>query len=99
MAGPTAVVTMDQILWWRRQPGTQRPRKGVHNTALKWLRDTHEHPPGRPVVPRVDITREDPLDIGVLQRDKGMAYTFVEHERQQWYWRSMLASFSDDVLR
>ena len=98
MAGPTVVVTMDQIRWWRRQQGTQPPRKGVHNTALKWLRDTHEHPPGRPTVPRVDITRIDPLEIGVLNRDTGMAYTFVENQRQQWSWRSMLASLSDDVL-
>ena len=74
------------------------PRK-VHNTALKWLRDQHEHPPGRPTVPRVDITRDDPLEIGVLNRDTGMAYTFVENQRHQWYWRSMLASLSDDVLR
>ena len=39
-----------------------------------------------------------PIDIGVLQRGRGMAYTFVENQSHQWSWRSMLASFSDDVL-
>ena len=97
MAGPTVVATMDQIRDLRR--GAQPPRKD-HNTALKWLRDEHESPPGQPTVPRVDITRDDPLEIGVLERDRGMAYTFVENpvRSQQWSWRSMLASFSDDVL-
>ena len=34
----------------------------------------------------------------MLHRGSGMAYTFVENQSQQWSWRSMLASFSDDVL-
>ena len=38
---------------------------------------------------------KDPLWIGVLQRDKGMAYTFKENVWQKWSWRQMLASFSD----
>ena len=95
MAGPTVVATMDQIRDLRQ--GAQPPRED-HNTALKWLRDEHESPPGQPTIPRVDITRDDPLEIGVLHRDSNMAYTFVESRSQQWSWRSMLASFSDDVL-
>ena len=39
-----------------------------------------------------------PIEIGVLDRGRGMAYTFVENRSQQWFWRSMLASFPDDVL-
>lgn len=103
LAGPTAVAlaranvvaTMDQIRALRQTP--QLPR-AVHNTALKWLRDTHESPPGQPTVSRVPITYDDPLEIGVLDRGRGMAYTFVENRSQQWFWRSMLASFPDDVL-
>ena len=81
-----------------QQSGAQVAPRKVHNTALKWLRVQHDHPPGRPTVPRVDITRIDPLEIGVLNRDTGMAHTFVGNQRQQWSWRSMLASLSDDVL-
>ena len=96
MAGPTVVATMHQIRALRQGP---QPVRKVHNTALEWLRDTHESPPGQPTVPRVDITRDDPLEIGVLHRDQGMAYTFVENRSQQWSWRSMLASFPDDVAQ
>ena len=96
MAGPTVVATIDQIRDLRQ--GVQPPR-AQHNTALKFLRDRHENPPGRPTVPRVDITRDDPLDIGVLQRGRGMAYTFVENQSQPWSWRPMLASLPNDVLQ
>ena len=48
----------------------------LNNTALKWLRDTSENPPGFPTTRCVDITDADPLDIGVLDRTTGMAYTF-----------------------
>ena len=103
LAGPTAVAlaranvvaTMDQIRALRQTP---QPPRAVHNTALKWLRDTHESPPGQPTVSRVPIPYDDPLEIGVLDRGRGMAYTFVENRSQQWFWRSMLASFPDDVL-
>ena len=40
-----------------------------------------------------------PIEIGVLNRGSGMAYTFVENQSQPWSWRSMLASFSDNVLQ
>ena len=106
LAGPTApfalalaranvAATVDQTRALRQ---TQQTDRKVHNTALKWFRDTHEDPPGQPTVSRVPITYDDPIEIGVLDRGRGMAYTFVENQSQQWYWRSMLASFSDDVL-
>ena len=44
------------------------------------------------------LTESDPLDVGVLERTRGTAYTFVENRTQPWSWRSMLASFPDDVL-
>ena len=46
----------------------------------------------------MDITSDDPFEIEVLQRGKGMAYTFVENEFQWWSWRDMLAPFHDDVM-
>ena len=86
MAGPTVVATVEQVRFGRKmiqgaqQSGAQVAPRKVHSTALQWLRDQHEHPPGRPTVPRVDITRDDPLEIGVLHRDTGMAYTFMENQ-------------------
>ena len=105
LAGPTVpfalalatakvAATVDQIRALRQ---TQQTDRKVHNTALKWFRDTQEDPPGQPTVSRVKVV-QDPIEIGVLDRDKGMAYTFVENQSHQWYWRSMIASFSDDVL-
>ena len=40
----------------------------LNNVALKWLRDTHEHPLGLPTVETVELTDADPLDIGVLEK-------------------------------
>ena len=95
LATAKVAATVDQIRALRQ---TQQTDRKVHNTALKWFRDTHEDPPGQPTVSRVPITYDDPIDIWVLDRDKGMAYTFVENQTQQGSWRSMIASFSDDVL-
>jgi hypothetical protein len=70
----------------------------LNNTALKWLRDTNEVD-GNPVHPVVQLKHMDPLDIGVLQREKGMAYAFLPDQLQPWSWREMLASFKEDVRR
>jgi len=66
----------------------------VNNTALKWIRDQHEEPRGHPTVDEVDLSSVDVMMIGVLYREKGMDYAFVEGERQPWSWRQMIASFS-----
>ena len=69
----------------------------MNNTALKWIRDSHEQPPGFPTAWMVDLTDTDPLDIGVLDRNTGMAYSFKDGETQPWSWRQMLAAFKPDV--
>ena len=66
----------------------------LNNVALKWIRDSHEDPPGHPTTDCVDLTGSDPYQIGVLQRNTGMAYQFVEGETQPWSWRQMLASLN-----
>ena len=60
MAAFKAVVTMEQI----RASGTQTWT--LNNTALKWLRDTHENPPGTPVVQELDLTSEQETMIQTL---------------------------------
>ena len=93
------VATVEQISSLR-EVGQRPPPWSVHNTALKYLRDSNEDPPGLPRCWRgVDITDKDTLEIGVLLRGKGPAYTFVEGRSQQWAWRDMLAAFSDSILR
>ena len=67
------------------------------NTALKYIRDTHEDPPGYPRVPFVDITHKDPLPIGVLLRTTGMGYAFQENATQPWSWRQMVAGWGEEA--
>ena len=69
----------------------------LSNTALKYIRDTHENPPGYPRVPFVDITHKDPLPIGVLLRTTGMGYAFQENATQPWSWRQMVAGWGEEA--
>ena len=70
----------------------------LNNTALKWIRDTSEDPPGFPTTWCVDLTNQDPMDIGILLRNTGMAYSFRgDGERQPWSWRQMLAGLKQDA--
>ena len=96
LTGATVAATIGEICACRRQGPL--PHHAINNNALKWLRDTHEDPPGQQVVHRVDTTSDDPLEIGVLERDRGMAYRFLENESQLWSWKDMLASFQDEVM-
>lgn len=66
----------------------------LNNVALKWIRDTHEDPPGNPTTDRVDLTSSDPLQIGVIVRSGGMDYAFHATETTPWSWRQMLAAMS-----
>ena len=70
----------------------------LNNTALKWIRDSHEQPPGYPTHERVDLTETDPLDIGVLVRDTGMEYSFAPNATQPWSWRQMLAALDPSCM-
>ena len=69
----------------------------LNNVALKWIRDSHEDPPGRPTTHCVDLTNTDPLEIGVIEKNTGMAYNFKQGERQPWSWREMLAALRADA--
>ena len=94
MAGQVAViplVTVEEIQDLRRDylQTKSMPPWQLNNTALKFLRDSNENPPGVPQVVEIDLTPEDEVSIGVLARNKGMAYTFVEGEFQQWSWRGI----------
>ena len=65
----------------------------LNNTALKWIRDSHENPRGHPTVEEVDLTDSDPLQIGVLVKTQGMDYGFAPGGvTQPWSWREMLAA-------
>ena len=71
----------------------------LNNLALKWIRDSHEDPPGNPITDRVDLTHSDPLGIGVIERDGGMSYRFKEGETEPWSWRQMLAAMSPEAKK
>ena len=62
----------------------------LNNVALKWIRDSFEHPPGNPVTDYVDLTWLDPLEIGVIE-NKGPDYDFFT---TPWSWRQMLADLN-----
>ena len=92
MAAFNAVVTMEQI----RASGTQ-PWK-LNNTALKWLRDTHENPPGIPTVPELDLTSQEEIMIQTLVEPGGQDYSFTA-PLQPWSWQKMLNGFNEENLR
>ena len=69
----------------------------LDSIALKWIRDSHEDPPGNPNTDRVDLTHSDPLEIGVAERDGGMSYRFKEGETEPWSWRQMLAAMHPEA--
>jgi hypothetical protein len=66
----------------------------LNNVALKWIRDSHENPPGSPTTDCVDLTLTDPLQIGVIDRNSGMDYKFKAGETKPWSWRQMLAALN-----
>ena len=66
----------------------------LNNVALKWIRDSHEHPRGDPSIDFVDLTGTDPLEIGVIEKDRGMDYRFKAGETTPWSWRQMLAGMT-----
>ena len=82
---------MEQI----RDSGEQ-PWK-LNNTALKWLRDTHENPPGIPTVPELDLTSQEEIMIQTLVEPGGQDYSFTE-PLQAWSWRKMLNGFNEENL-
>ena len=69
----------------------------LNNIALKWIRDSHEEPPGWPTTDRVDLTNRDPLEIGILDRTTGPGYGFKADEKQPWSWRQMVAAMAPEV--
>ena len=66
----------------------------LNNVALKWFRDSHENPPGKPTTDCVDLTKSDPMQIGVIEKNTGMEYAFKANATQPWSWRQMLAGLS-----
>ena len=69
----------------------------LNSTALKWIRDTNEDPPGFPTVECVDLTNGEVIWIGQLLRDKGMEYSFDKTILQPWSWQLMILGFSPDL--
>ena len=67
----------------------------LNNTALKFFRDSNEHPPGFPTIPFLDLF-EDDLQIDTLARDNGMDYAFGA-PKQPWSWRKMLNAMKPDL--
>ena len=70
-----------------------------NNTALQWFRDLNEMPRGQPMgfaaMIGLDLSQNDPMEIGVVQRTIGEDHEWVEGERQQWSWRQMLKRFTE----
>ena len=65
----------------------------LKTVALRWIRDCHERPRGFPTHGSVELTRRDPLPVGVLDDySTGMQYKFKEDARQNWSWKQMLSS-------
>ena len=48
----------------------------LNNTALKYIRDSHEEPRGTPTVEFVDLFDKDPYRIHTLRRGTGEDYSF-----------------------
>ena len=69
----------------------------LNNVALKYLRDSHENPPGNPTTGCVDLTLSDPLQIGVIEKSTGNMYKFKKGEAQPWSWRQTLAALSREA--
>ena len=93
MAGgcPT-VVTVAGI----RASGKQS--RSLGNVALKFIRDSHEDPPGTASQPNgVDLFDEDPYEIMTLSKTKGVDYSLVL-PFQPWSWRAMLNGMDDATL-
>ena len=67
----------------------------TNTVALRWIRDCHEQPRGCPIVGCVDLTKRDPLPVGVLDDPSGMKYNFRKDETQPWSWRQMLAGMTE----
>ena len=65
----------------------------LNSIALKWIRYTHESPPGRPTVDWVELTDKDPLQIGVADKSHGQD-RWISNRQQPWSWRQMLAGMS-----
>jgi hypothetical protein len=74
----------------------------LNNVALKFFRDTNEDPPGFPLLTTIDLTAEGIVQIGVIEKNTGTAYKFVDGELQPWSWREMLAGMptqgKNDIL-
>ena len=70
----------------------------LNSTALKHIRDTNEDPPGNPTVENVDLSQTDTMQIPTLYRTTGEAYE-LRPPYQEWSWRKMLNSLSDDLLQ
>ena len=86
---PAVAVSPDDLARLR----VSQPFK-LNNVALKWIRDSHEHPPGHPTTDCVDLTFSDSLPIPVIVRNTGMDYRFHASETTPWSWRQMLAALS-----
>ena len=70
----------------------------LNNTALKWIRDTHENPPGTPTVQYVALTQyHTAYQIGKLGRCKGEEYWWTGGT-QPWSWLHMFKSMRPDDM-
>lgn len=85
--------TMEQL---RAMPAMTQ-RGNLNSVALKWMRDTNEHPPGFPSVEYVDITDEPTVDICRLVRGSGPLYSFDLTHRQPWSWLAMIKGFKEEL--
>ena len=92
---PIALEVRYSLAQIREHRGDQR--SDLSNVALKWLRDTHEDPPGHPNVEEVDLTDQRIIQIGQIIRNKGPLYRFHATNTQPWSWLLMIKGFGPDV--
>ena len=69
----------------------------LNSTALKFIRDSNENPPGYPVNQGVDLFLHGSYPVMTLQRTIGTRYAFV-FPLQPWSWRAMLMAMDRDGM-
>ena len=67
----------------------------LNNTALKFIRDSNEDPPGCPQQQIIDLFKDE-LEIKTLRRGFGEAYELVL-PMQPWSWKKMIKAMKTDV--
>ena len=67
------------------------------NTALKYIRDTHEEPRGYNTIQTYDLTNVDTIPVAKLNRGAFTRYSFDHSVMKPWDWRTMFKLFKPNL--